>query len=220
MKEIPLSERPRERMERLGPGALANAELLAILFGSGARGKNAIELGEETASNGLARVARKNVHELSKLRGIGLAKACRLAAAFELGRRVQEENQGKKIFIRRPIDAVNVIRPSLNGLSREHLKMLLLNSRNRLVGEETVFVGSLDTNAFSAREIFKTALERGAAAIVLVHNHPSGDPSPSEEDVEATKKLALAGKLIGVQVLDHLIVGEKSFFSMREKGFF
>ncbi|MCX6767438.1 MAG: DNA repair protein RadC [Candidatus Micrarchaeota archaeon] len=220
IKEIPLDERPRERIVRLGPGALSNAELVALVFGNGVNGKSALELGEEAAKNGLSDIARKEVRQLARLRGIGPAKASRLAAAFELGRRAAEEAVDKKSFVRVPGDAAKIVESSLRGLSREHLKVLFLNSRNRLMGEETLFVGSLDSNAFSAREIFKTALDRGAAAIVLAHNHPSGDSSPSDEDVESTKNLALAGKLLGVQVLDHVIIGGDGFYSMKEAGLF
>jgi DNA repair protein RadC len=152
------------------------------------------------------------------MRGLGVAKACRLAAAFELGRRVEMERAAKNSPVRTASDAARIARNSLSGLQREHLKVLFLNSRNRLLGEETVFVGSLGSNAFCPREIFKAAFDRGAAAVILAHNHPSGDPSPSSEDVEATKKLALAGGLVGVQVLDHLVVGGKKVSSMRQEG--
>ena len=220
IRQIPLAERPRERMERLGPGGLSNAELLALVFGNGTRGNGATDLGEQTAKNGLVCLSRKNATQLAALRGVGFAKACRLAAAFELGRRAEKERLGRRTFVRHAADAAKILESSFRGLSREHLKVLLLNSRNRLIGEETVFIGSLDSNAFSAREIFKAALDRGAAAIILAHNHPSGDPAPSPEDVDATKKLALAGKLLGVQVLDHVIMGDGKHSSMKAEGVF
>ena len=207
-------------MMRLGPGALNNSELLALVFGNGLKGKSALDLGEEASKNGLVPLARQTAAEIAKLKGLGEAKACRLAAAFELGRRSEREKAVKRVFIRTSREAAAIVQASLRNLPKEHLKVLLLNSRNALVGEETVCMGSVNANAVAARDVFKTAIEAGAAAVVLAHNHPSGDPSPSDEDVETTRKLADAGRLLGIQVLDHVIIGDGRFFSLRERNLF
>ena len=220
IRDMPEEERPRERLAKLGPEALANAELLAILLRTGTAKESAIGLANRLLSKfeGLRGIAGATVEELSEVPGLGLAKAAQLKAAFELGKRLAASSDDDKPTIRCPADAANLVMEQLRYQDREHLVALFLDIRNRVIGQKTVSVGSLHANIVHPREVFKDAIARSAAAIIVAHNHPSGDPSPSEEDCNVTARLKEAGSLIGIQLLDHIIIGAGKFLSLKERG--
>ena len=223
LKDLPQDERPRERMARLGPPALSNAELLAILLRTGTKTESALELAQRVLgagreeNTGLHALARASVGELATLKGIGLAKACQLLAAVEIGRRITGSVEERPV-IKGPGDASLLVMENLRHLEQEHFQVILLNIKNQVLGIEQVFVGGLASSPVHPREVFKSAIRKSAAGIILVHNHPSGDPSPSREDVEVTKRLTEAGRLLGIEVLDHLVIGDNKYVSLREKG--
>ncbi len=213
-------------MLRLGPGALSDAEVLAILLGTGSLNQTALEMArgilatsQEKYGKSLQFLMDDTVEELSQIKGVGPAKVARLKAAVELGKRLQ---RGKRVWdnqitVRRGKEVFDYVRDDLESLDREHFCILLLNSRNQITGKETVSIGSLDASIVHPREIFKNCIKKSAAAIILVHNHPSGDPSPSHDDLEVTRRLVDAGKLLGIHVLDHVIVARGGrFVSLRE----
>lgn len=217
IKDLPAEERPRERLARLGPGVLSNAELLALILRTGHRGENAVALSQQLLRKfDLSELARAELDELQRLIGIKRAKAAQLVACFELGRRVAAVAQQRPI-IKSTDDAVKVLGPQ-SHLRQEHLRVLLLNSRHALLKIETISVGSLNTLMTRPAEVFRPALTASAAAIILAHNHPSGDPMPSKEDVELAKKLAKIGRSLGIMVLDHIILGHNSYISLAEEG--
>ncbi len=223
LKDLPREERPRERMERLGPTALSNAELLAILLRTGTRSESALELARRVLGagrdevGGLHALARASVGEMATLKGIGLAKACQVLAAVEIGRRIAGTVEERPV-IKGPGDASLLVMENMRHLEQEHFQVILLNIKNQVLGVELVFVGGLASSPVHPREVFKSAIRKSAAGVILVHNHPSGDPSPSREDMEVTKRLTEAGKLLGIEVLDHLVIGDNKYVSFREKG--
>jgi len=219
LKEMPQHLRPRERLLREGPGALSEAELLAILLRTGTRRETALDLAHRLLSRpeGLAFLAIAPLEELQKERGVGLAKAAQIKAALELGRRLNHF-----IFHQEPIkgpqDVARLLMDQMRFLDREVFRTVSLNVKNRIIAIDTVSVGSLNSSLVHPREVFKDPIRRSAAAIILVHNHPSGDPSPSEEDVGVTRRLVEAGRILGIQVLDHIIIGDGVYFSFKEKN--
>ncbi len=227
MKDLPDGERPRERICRLGPEALSTAELLAVALRTGSGGKTALDLagqllgvGREVAGPGreLGYLAGAPVEELCRVRGVGRAKAAQVKAALELGKRAAAEVGRAGTPVRSPSDVGNLLIKEMRRLDKEQFRVVLLNTKNRMVGVELVSVGSLNESIVHPREIFKPAVRKSAAAVILAHNHPSGDPSPSPEDVDVTRRLIEAGRILGIEVLDHIVVGEERFVSMREAG--
>lgn len=218
--EIPEEDRPRERLLRQGPEALSNAELLAILLRTGTQGHSAVDLADQILKRmgGIHALIDADLEELIGVPGIGPAKATQLKAAIEIGRRVARIKRESRPQLLTPGDAADYMMDRLRFQLKEHFVVLHLDSKNGLIGEEIVSVGSLNALIVHPREIFKTALKRSAAAIICLHNHPSGDPTPSFEDVEVTRRLVDCGRLLGVEVLDHIVVGENCFLSMKEKG--
>lgn len=204
-----------------GAASLSDAELLAILLGSGARGESAVELArrilEDGEGSGLARLARIDAMELMRIKGVGKAKACRVKAAIEMGARLRSA-QRKLTTIRNAADVGQLMMPRLSYLDREHFFVVLLSTKNQVLGTELVSVGSLNASLAHPREIFKTCVRHSAASIILVHNHPSGDPSPSPEDILMTRRLIEAGRIMGIEVLDHVIIGDGRYLSLRESG--
>lgn len=228
LRALPPSERPRERLFRLGPEALADAELLAILLGTGDGQVGVVELarrvlalcrdlgaGEKEA--GLRFLAVANLEELGRVRGVGPAKAAQLKAAVELGRRIAREGLDR-LPIRGPDDCGRLFLEALRHLEQEHFDVLLLDARHRVISLEHVFVGGLDTTPVHPREVFRAAIRKGAASVVLGHNHPSGDPSPSQDDLDITRRLADAGRLLGIEVVDHIVVGDTGYVSFTARG--
>jgi DNA repair protein RadC len=218
IKELPRSERPRERLIALGAGALSNQELLALLIGSGVKGASAMALASRVlgyAEEGIVWLQTASTEELSRIMGIGDATACRISAAAELGKRMSESKTAQHIRFNSPDDIASFFMEDLRYAKNELFKILLLNVRGEMMGREVVSVGSINASIVDAREVFRPAVRRGAASIVLVHNHPSGDPAPSPQDIEVTNGLIEAGDVLGIRVLDHLIIGDGCFVSFR-----
>jgi DNA repair protein RadC len=221
LKHVPAEERPRERLRNLGAGALSNAELLAILLRTGNRNESVLHLSERllTEAEGIRNLYGMSIDEMMSLPGIGEAKAILIQAALELGRRVGAHTTQNTVIIRSPKDAADLMMEEMRNLKQEHFVCLFLNMKNAVIGKETVFVGSLNSSIVHPREIFRSAVKRSAASVICLHNHPSGDPVPSPEDIAVTQRLVDAGNLMGIDILDHLIIGEKVYTSMKEKGY-
>lgn len=219
IKKMPEDLRPRERMLAVGAQALSNAELLAILLRTGTPQETALEMAQRLLSQpgGLRYLAEASLEELKEQRGIGLAKAAQIKAAIELGRRLSVYIANRPV-IQHPGDVASLLMDEMRYLDREHFRTICLNTKNRVLAIDNVAVGSLNASLVHPREVFKGPVKRSAAAIILVHNHPSGDPSPSLEDIQVTRRLVEAGRLLGIEVLDHLILGDGFFISMKEKG--
>jgi DNA repair protein RadC len=220
IKELPLPERPRERLARLGPSALSTAELLAIVLRTGVGGENVLAVANRLLARyeGIAGLARASLSELMTERGVGMAKATQLQAALELGRRLTLAGPQERTQIRTPADVATLLVTEMGYLEQEHFWVLFLDTRNRVLGSEPVYKGSLNQSQVRVGEVFREAVRRNCAAIIAAHNHPSGDPSPSPEDVAVTRDLVAAGKLLGVEVLDHLVIGQRRWVSLRERG--
>jgi DNA repair protein RadC len=218
--DIEEKERPRERMAKLGPGALSNAELLGILLRIGVQGENAVQMGQRllVEFGGLAGLHRATFDEVCNQHGMGPAKAAQVKAAIELGNRLRIENPEEKPAIHCPEDAARLLQYEMSALPQEHLRVVVLDTRNRLISIEKIYVGSLNSSMVRVGELFRPAIQRNAAAIIVVHNHPSGDPTPSSEDVILTKAIVQAGKLLDIDVLDHLVIGQGRFVSLKERG--
>lgn len=213
-------ERPRERMAHVGPGALSHAELLAILLRTGLQGENAVQLAQRLLQEcgGLRGLAQRSLTELAGLRGLGLAKAAQIKAGFELGRRMASFSPDERVTIHGPQDAAALVQYEMSALVQEQLWVLLLDTRNRVLAIEKLYVGSLNSSTVRVAEVFKPAIQRNAASLLVVHNHPSGDPTPSAEDVALTRALVQAGKLLDIEVLDHLVIGVGRYASLKERG--
>ncbi len=213
------AERPREKLLKGGPATLSDAELIALIFGTGTRvggrSLSAVELGQAIlrAYGSLAALARRDPQALTRTAGVGPAKAAQLAAAFEIGRRVEAAGDGERVQVRSPADVAAVYGPRLRDLKREVFVVVLLNTANVVIGDYTVSEGGLAASIVEPRAVFQKA-----AAIVCLHNHPSGNPEPSREDVQITKQLVEAGKLVGVPVHDHLIIAGRGYTSLAERG--
>ena len=222
IKNLPETERPVEKTMAKGITTLSNAELLAILIGSGSRDKSAIGVAEEVISQnpqGILYLTESSAEELMKISGIGRTKAVRILAAVELGKRISTAPKQKKIGIAVAEDIVNLFMEDMRYEKREIFKALLLNAKGEIVSTEIVSVGELTSTLVHPREVFSQAIKKSAAAVVFIHNHPSGDPTPSGEDFETTKMLTDCGKLLRINVLDHIIIGDGRFCSMRSKGY-
>jgi len=219
MKDLPESERPRERLIQHGPGVLSTAELLAILLRTGRRGENALHLAHRVLQTcgGLAGLARTPAYELARIPGVGLAKAAQIQAALELGRRVAAATPERRPQVRSAHDAYLLL-TDMADLEQETLRALLLDTRGRVIAIPTIYVGNVNTTLVRAAEVFREAIRRNAVSIIIAHNHPSGDPTPSPEDIALTRDLVAAGRLLGIGVLDHLIIGRGRYISLREHG--
>ena len=216
----PKKERPRERLLQHGPQHLTEAELLGILIGKGTRKKTAIDLARELLERyeTLQKLFSRSPSELTVVKGIGSAKAAILSAAFELVRRIQSKGEGGKPSFKRSSDVASHYLPLMRDLRKEVFKVLLLNRANRLIKEVPVSEGTLDASIVHPRDVFHEALLEPAAGIILIHNHPSGNPSPSEEDLRITKQLVDAGRLLGIKVYDHIILAGESYRSLADEG--
>jgi len=221
--DLPLSERPRERLQKLGVEALSAQEILAVILGRGVAGESVMVTAQRLLSQfgNLKGIADASVEELSQVRGIGLAKAAQIKAAFELSSRLEGYAEaGDKPIVKTPEDVNSLVRGRLRGKKKEYFLALLLDTRNQLIKVAEISVGSLDTSIVHPREVFKEAISASAASVVFVHNHPSGDPEASEDDIGLTKRLAEAGELVGIEVLDHIIISDKKFLSLKREGLF
>lgn len=216
VREMPASEQPVNRLQHYGPTALSSAELVAAVLQT----PDALSLAHELLArfNGLLGLARASIHELCSLAGIGPAKASQLKAALELGRRLLVASPNDRPQIKSPADAANLLMTEMMNLNHEHFRVICLDSKNYIIETPTLYVGSLNTSVIRVGEVFETAIKCHAAAIICVHNHPSGDPTPSPEDVSVTKLIVQAGELLSVDVLDHLIIGLNRYVSLKERG--
>jgi DNA repair protein RadC len=207
----------------LGAQALSTAELLAILLRVGTHGENSVQMGQRLLQDlgGLHGLHRASVLEISQQHGMGLAKAAQIKAAIELGLRLRLDAPDERAAIQSPADAAALVQYEMAGLPQEHLRVINLDTRNRVINIEKLYVGSLNASTVRVGEIFKPAIQRNAAAIIVLHNHPSGDPTPSPEDIALTRSIVQAGKLLDIEVLDHLVIGQGKWVSLkgRELGF-
>ncbi len=218
IKDMPKHLRPRERSMDVGMNNLSDQEVLAIIIRSGYREHTAIDVSMNLLHRygSLKNISQLTVEELCKIKGIGKDKGIMLKAAFEMGRRSKIEKIDKKQILSSK-DASIVLENNLRGLNKEHFIILMLNTKNFLLGIETVSIGSLNSSIVHPRELFKSAINKSAAAIILAHNHPSGDATPSREDIEVTKRIKSGGQLLGIDVIDHIIIGDNSYYSFKEE---
>lgn len=217
---LPLQEMPRERLVQEGAAYLSNQELLAILLRTGTTNESVLQLANRllVEFDGIMMLKEASLEELQTIKGIGQVKAVELRAALELGKRIHTTQQGERYSIKTPEDASDYVMEEMRFLTQEHFVAIYLNTKNQVLHKKTLFIGSLNASIVHPREVFKEALRRSAASIVCLHNHPSGDPSPSQEDREVTKRLVDCGKVLGVEVLDHIIIGDHRYTSLREHG--
>ncbi|HHY92884.1 MAG TPA: DNA repair protein RadC [Firmicutes bacterium] len=223
LKELPPDSRPRERLIELGAENLATAELLAIILRTGQRGRTALEVAQlllkgQGEESGLLHLATADVKELAQCPGIGITKAVQVKAALELGRRLVRSGLDRGPRIHAPRDVYLLVHDEMRLLDREHFRTIMLSTKHQVIAQETVAIGSLSAALVHPRELFKSCIKKSAAAVILVHNHPSGDPEPSPEDINLTQRLAEAGRLLGIEVLDHVIVGDGRYVSLKERG--
>ncbi|GIO04916.1 UPF0758 protein [Brevibacillus reuszeri] len=221
VKNVPYYERPRERLLREGADHLSDTELLAILLRTGREQETAYELAQRllVRFGDLRGLADASHAELTELKGIGPVKAIELHAAFELGRRLVAVPRQSRASIRLPRDVAELMSTELAHLTQEHFVCLFLNTKNHVIGKQTIFVGSLDASIVHPREVFKEAIRRSSASVICLHNHPSGDPTPSREDIAITHTLREAGELVGISLLDHVIIGDGKYVSLKEQGY-
>jgi DNA repair protein RadC len=216
--ELPEMERPREKMWKQGAAALSNGELLAILISSGTRAESAVGLAARILSlrdDGLRFLSTATPEELAAIPGIGRAKSCQIGAAVELGKRLSVHTLGTKIRVGAPEDIAVLFMEEMRHETKESFRILLLNSRNEVMGREVISIGNICGSIVDPRDVFRPAVKRGAASVALVHNHPSGNPRPSEADITVTKKLVEAADILDIKVIDHLIIGDGSFVSFK-----
>jgi len=218
--DLPKPERPRERLQKFGPEALSAQELLALVIGRGIPKKSVMSIAQEllVRFGNIKTISQATIEELSQIRGIGLAKAAQIKACFELGKREELEPETKDFDIKDPEAVVKAIRASIKNKAQEHFKLILLNPRNKIIGISTISIGTLNASLVHPREVFKDAIVHSAASVVLAHNHPSGDPEPSEDDIKITNKLVESGRILGIEVIDHIIIGKNNFCSFKERG--
>lgn len=221
IRDVPKDERPRERFIQNGPQSLSNQELLAILLRTGTKDESVLQLANRLINTfeGLRMLKDASIDEITAIKGIGEAKAIHILASVELGKRITQLNYQDRYVIRSPEDGANYCMEEMRFLSQEHFITLYLNTKNQVLHKQTIFIGSLNASIVHPREVFKEAFRRSAASIICLHNHPSGDPTPSREDIEVTKRLVECGKIIGIELLDHIIIGEHKFVSLKEKGY-
>jgi DNA repair protein RadC len=220
IRELPASERPRERLALRGVSGLSAAELIAVVWGTGAAGRSALDLATDALArhDGVAGLARASDLELEAIPGVGAAKAARLAAAFELGRRSVTDWPAGRWSIRSPRDAADRLVVQMGRLEREELRVLMLNAKNVVLRVSTVYVGNVSASLVRVGELFRDAVRLDASGVILVHNHPSGDPTPSPDDLHLTAEAIAAGRLLDVDVLDHLVIGHDAWVSLRDRG--
>ena len=221
IKQLPPETRPRERLARVGSSALSDVELIAILLRTGMRNRSALELAQDILANfkGVADLSRARHADLRAIKGVGAGKAAQILAAVELGRRVLGNGRKPGSRLSSPKEVYDFLSPAMKGLAKEKFVVVYLDNKNRYLDQETVSVGILDSAHAHPREVFQGAIAAGAKSLIVGHNHPSGDPTPSKEDKEITKRLQSCGKILGIELLDHIIVGDRDFVSMKEDGF-
>jgi len=220
IRDMAEHDRPRERLQKVGAGAVSTAELLAIVLRTGTGGENVLRLAERLLAEfgSLPGLSRASITELMNVKGVGEAKASEVKAALELGRRLMTSAPEERPVVSSPADAANLLMSEMMFLEQEHLRLILLDTRNRVLKTPTIYVGSLNASVVRVGELFRAALKANAAAMIVAHNHPSGDPSPSPEDIRVTRQLVDAGRLMDIEVLDHVVIGHQRFVSLKERG--
>jgi len=220
VRDLPREERPRERLQKFGAEALSAQELLAIIIGRGVANRSVMSIAQELIAifGSIKAVSEASLQELTTIKGVGIAKATQIKACFELGKRQDLEVDKTNFDISSPQKVAKLISTTIKDKAKEHFKLILLNSRNKVIAVTHISTGTLTASLVHPREVFKEAIRHSAASVIIAHNHPSGDPEPSEEDIRMTKKLVEAGKLLGIEVLDHVIIGRDRPFSFKEKG--
>ncbi len=219
IKELPASEQPRERLRDFGPQALSDAELVAILLRVGVQGLNVVQLAQKMLREhgGWLGLQRMSFKELCAIHGMGEAKAAQLKAALEIGRRLLLATPEQRVQITSPADVVGLLQMEMSHLEKEHLRVVILNTKNHVLKIETITIGSLNSAGVRIAEVFREPIKLAAASIIVAHNHPSGDPTPSPDDIVITKQIIQAGQLLDIEVLDHLVIGQARWISMRER---
>ena len=220
LKDVPKAERPRERLLKYGATHLSNKELIALLLGSGTRSESVLDLANRVLMHfeGLKLLRNATIEELTAIKGIGPARGVIMLAALELGERLTKYKPTERYVIRSPEDGADYVMEEMRTLDQEHFIALFLNTKNQIIHSQTIFIGTLNSSVVHPREIFREAVRRSSASLIVAHNHPSGDPTPSPEDINVTKRLVEAGKIMGIDLLDHLIIGDNKFVSLKEKG--
>ena len=220
IRELPPAERPRERLALRGPGGLTSAELIGLLWGSGSAGRSAVDLAADALArhDGLTGLARATDVELEAVPGVGRARAAQLAAAFELGRRLMADWPAGRWSIRSPRDVADRLVLQMGRLEREELRVVVLNTRNVVLRVATIYQGNVASSLVRVAELYRDAVRLNASGLILVHNHPSGDPTPSPDDLHLTAEALAAGRLLDIQLLDHLIIGHDAYVSLRDRG--
>ena len=220
INELPASERPRERLKESGPVSLSNSELLAIILRTGTAAENVLGLASRmlTRFGGLVGLARASFGELCAERGVGQAKAAQLKAALELGRRLSSTQPEERAVVRTPQDVANLLMAEMGFLDQEQLRVVLLTSKNQVISISDVYKGNVNTSLIRPSELFREAVRENCPAIIVVHNHPSGDPDPSPEDIAVTEQIVAAGRVLDIEVLDHMIIGGQRYVSLKEQG--
>jgi DNA repair protein RadC len=217
IKNIIKEERPRERLMRHGPETLSSAELLAIILGNGSKKENVLILANRILSEyNFNEISNLKINDLTGIFGIGKVKACKIISCFELGKRANSFSPEKKKVINSSKDVYRFFGSNMENLKKENFKVVFVDSRKKIINEETIFIGSLNASIIHPREIFNLAIRYHSAGIILIHNHPSGEPSPSDEDIKITKQLTSCGKILDIEVIDHVIIGYKKIFSFLE----
>ena len=221
IKELPMTERPREKLYSHGPSALSNEELLAIIIRTGNKEDSAIDLARKILSKdnrGLAYLRDTTLQELMEIKGIGRCKAAQILSAIEIGKRLNYKEALYKVKINEPSTIANLYMDEMRYLQKEHFRIALLDTKNQIIVTEEISVGTLNASIVHPRDVFKAAIKRNSNSMILVHNHPSGDPKPSNEDINITNRLVEVGNLIGIKVLDHIIIGDNRYISFKEKN--
>lgn len=224
IKDLPVGERPYEKMVKNGPQALSDAELLATIIRSGTKNETSVGLAQrilkgDGSGSGLTFLNDISLEELTKIKGIGRVKAIQIKAVMELAKRISASAVYKdKLYIRSPGDVSRIVMEEMRFLKQESFNVIMLDAKNGMIKNQTVFIGSLTTSLIHPREVFSEAVRRRCASVILVHNHPSGDPTPSEEDVKTTRRLVESGNILGINVVDHVIIGDGRFTSLKEQG--
>ncbi len=219
IKKLAESERPREKLIKYGVGSLSNVELLAILIRTGTKNNSAIDLSQKILSfhpEGIRFLADCTLEELMQIKGIGISKACQIISAIELGKRLAMSSLAHSPYVKSPLDVANVFMEEMRYYKKEYFKIILLNTKNQIIAVEDISIGSLNSSLVHPREVFVRAIRKSSSSIILLHNHPSGNPEPSTEDIKITKRLIEAGRIIGIEVLDHIIIGDGKYISLKE----